>query len=225
MKKKIGLTLLTALAVLPLFSCEEKNPVTPKPDHYIYVAPDASKSGTGDKNNPMNFADAVYKAQPDTVFLLAGGTYKYDTRIALFNDGAPNHYIKVVRENPEEKVTFDFSAMKFEGNNRGIQIYGDFWHFDGIDICGAGDNGMYISGSYNIVENCNFYNNRDSGLQIGRASSSDKTILSTNIFSLLFISSLNPFNASKGINCSALLLFSIMTSNKFISFYCCRLFF
>lgn len=176
MKKKICLTLLAALAILPLFSCEEKNPPIPKPEHYIYVAPNASKSGTGDKTNPMDFSTAIYKAQPDTVFLLAGGVYKYNTRLSLFNDGAPNHYIKVVRENPEEKVIFDFSDMVFQSDNRGIQVYGDFWHFDGIDICGAGDNGMYISGSYNIVENCNFYNNRDSGLQIGRSSSSDKTI-------------------------------------------------
>ena len=176
MKKKISLLALTAFAVLPLSSCKDNNPVIPKPEHYIYVAPNASKSGTGDKNNPMDFADAIYKAKPDTVFLLAGGVYEYDTRLSLFNDGAPNHYIKVVKQNPEDTVTFDFSAMKFEGNNRGIQIYGDFWHFDGINICGAGDNGMYISGSYNIVENCNFYNNRDSGLQIGRSSSSDKTI-------------------------------------------------
>lgn len=176
MKKKIQLFLLTILAILPLISCDKNTPSEPKPEHYIYVAPNASKSGTGDKNNPMDFSEAVMKAKPDTVFLLAGGVYKYDRRIALFNDGAPNHYIKVVRQNKDEKVTFDFSAMIFEGNNRGIQIYGDFWHFDGIDICGAGDNGMYISGNYNIVENCNFYNNRDSGLQIGRSSSSDKTI-------------------------------------------------
>ena len=175
MKKKIILTLLAILAILPLFSCDKNVPEV-DPENYVYIAPNASESGTGSKTNPMDFSKAVYQAKPDTVFLLAGGVYKYNIRLTLFNSGTPNHYIRVVRQNPEEKVTFDFSEMMFDSTNRGVQIYGDFWHFDGIDICGAGDNGMYISGNYNIIENCNFYNNRDSGLQLGRAYSSDKTI-------------------------------------------------
>ena len=175
MKKKIVLIVLTLLSFLPLFGCDGKE-TEYDPENCIYIAPDASESGTGEKTNPMDFSKAIYQAKPDTVFLLAGGVYKYNIRLTLFNSGTPNHYIKVVRQNPEDKVTFDFSEMLFDSTNRGVQIYGDFWHFDGIDICGAGDNGMYISGNYNIVENCNFYNNRDSGLQLGRAYSSDKTI-------------------------------------------------
>lgn len=179
MKNKIKLLLVFVLTVLTLVSCNNgKNPsVDDKPVKGIYyVSSDASESGTGSKTNPMRFEKAIFQAGPSDTILMHGGTYRYKERISLFNSGAPNNYINVKRLNEKETVTFDFSEMDFESTKRGIQIYGDFWHFDGINITGAGDNGMYISGNYNIVENCQFYNNRDSGLQIGRAYSSDKTI-------------------------------------------------
>ena len=62
--------------------------------------------------------------------------------------------------------------MDFDGNNRGIQLDGDYWYFYGIDVTGAGDNGMYIGGNNNIIEYCQFYNNRDTGLQLGRGDGS-----------------------------------------------------
>ena len=68
-------------------------------------------------------------------------------------------------------VTIDFSEQPIDSTSRGIQVNGNYWYFYGIDVKGAGDNGMYIAGSYNIVENCTFHENQDTGLQIGRASS------------------------------------------------------
>jgi hypothetical protein len=144
--------------------------------NYIYVAADAAETGTGEKSSPMPFDVAVRNAKADDVFLLADGVYSYKLKINLVRSGSPNHYITIKRENENGNVTFDFSEMEFFSTNRGIQLYGNFWHIDGIDIRGAGDNGLYVSGSYNIIENCQFYDNRDSGLQLGRAYSSDKTI-------------------------------------------------
>jgi hypothetical protein len=61
--------------------------------------------------------------------------------------------------------------------NRGIRLQGWYWHIRGFDIKGAGDNGMYIeNGSYNIIENCAFYENRDSGLQLGHGASHNRII-------------------------------------------------
>jgi hypothetical protein len=45
-----------------------------------------------------------------------------------------------------------------------------------LDIKGAGDNGMNVSGSNNIVEFCALYENRDSGMQIGGGASNNKII-------------------------------------------------
>ena len=161
---------LALLGTLVLASCDKIN------ENYVYVSPDASSEGTGDAKSPMTFDKAVANAKPDDVLLLADGVYEYALKINIYKSGSPNHYIKVKRANENGSVTFDFSQMEFDSTNRGVQLYANFWHFDGIDFRGAGDNGMYVSGNYNIIENCQFYDNRDSGLQLGRAYSSDKTI-------------------------------------------------
>lgn len=43
----------------------------------------------------------------------------------------------------------------------------NYWHFKGLTLCYAEDNGMKIEGSYHIVEQCVFHDNNDTGLQIG----------------------------------------------------------
>lgn len=177
-RNKIAL-LFVVLCSIVLVACQE----TPQDDvvekivgETIYVSTTGSVDGTGSKENPKEFTTALINAQPGDTILVAGGTYSYTSRIGLANSGVYNGYITVKAENPEERVILDFSRMFFNGSNRGIQIYGDFWHFLNIEITGAGDNGMYIAGNYNIIENCLFYNNRDSGLQIGRGYSDETSI-------------------------------------------------
>ena len=103
------------------------------------------------------------------------------TQAEVIFNGAPGQFITVQPEKDPltgkyAEVTFDFSDMKFDDGNRGIQVYGNYWYFYGINVRGAGDNGMYIAGSHNIVDNCQFYNNRDTGLQIGRGGASQSTL-------------------------------------------------
>ena len=43
----------------------------------------------------------------------------------------------------------------------------NYWYFKGLTLCNAEDNGMKVEGSYNIIENCIFRDNNDTGLQIG----------------------------------------------------------
>ncbi len=152
----------------------------------IYVSADADiRNGNGTAGSPYEFSIACQKATPGTTILLKEGTYKYSTRIELGKDargetdkqtGKPGKYITVKPEKEGSRVVFDFSQMRFDSTLRGIQVYSDFWHFKDLEITGAGDNGMYIAGNHNIVENCQFYNNRDTGLQIGRAYSEYNTI-------------------------------------------------
>ncbi len=136
----------------------------------IYVAPTNQQTikGTGTKNDPMSFTVAKEAAEPGDTLLLTANTYKFSNRIQIQNSGSSGKYITVRPETDDARVVFDFSDMLFDGSNRGIQIYGDYWHFYNIEICGAGDNGMYVAGDHNIIELCKFYNNRDTGLQIGR---------------------------------------------------------
>ena len=147
----------------------------------LYVSTTGSAGGDGTLANPYDFVTAINRAEAGTTILMAGGRYNYDTRIQVSlreapHNGEPNNYVTVRPLNLDDRVIFDFSGQSFADSNRGIQIYGHYWHFYGIEVCNAGDNGMYIAGNHNIIENCIFYNNQDSGLQLGRAYSDYTTL-------------------------------------------------
>jgi hypothetical protein len=158
----------------------------------IYVSPTGTKDGDGSKEKPYDFVTATTKVEAGTNIIMAEGRYTFNERIpvgkpnnqALYSEiiynGAPGKYITVQPEKDDagnyKRVIFDFSAMKFDDANRGIQVYGNYWYFYGLEVTGAGDNGMYIAGNHNIVDNCQFYNNRDTGLQIGRGGGSQETL-------------------------------------------------
>ena len=161
-----------------------------------YVSPDVASgttSATGTLENPYNINDML-SATPiqkleagDTLYVLPG-TYKLGTKLTMPRDvviGAYNKYIRIVNAALEEASGYtgdeklailDFSAMKFESTGRGVAIDTDYIYWYGIDVCGAGDNGMYIGGSYNTIEYSEFYNNRDTGLQLGRSFSEYNSI-------------------------------------------------
>ena len=166
-----------ALSALALIGCTDNAEESKETYNTFYVTPTGDVTSDGlSKDAPTEFSVAFRNAKPGDTILLDGGTYKYNSRLQIENSGAANKYITIKPETAEDRVIFDFSQMFFNSANRGIQVYGSYWHFLDIEICGAGDNGMYIAGNYNIIENCQFYNNRDTGLQIGRGYSHQNTI-------------------------------------------------
>ena len=66
--------------------------------------------------------------------------------------------------------------MSENSSNRGIVLAGNYWKFKGVTIKGAGDNGMLLAGHNNIIQECIFRENRDSGLQLSRYNSSYNSI-------------------------------------------------
>ena len=142
----------------------------------IYVSVDGKSSNEGTKESPKSLNNALVNATAGTTILIKEGVYEYSTRFMLYSSGTNKAPIIVKPEVEGSNVTIDFSEMTFNSSNRGVFIQGDFWQWYDINITGAGDNGMYISGSNNIIDGCQFYRNRDSGLQLGRAASSDTDI-------------------------------------------------
>ena len=138
-----------------------------------YVAPNGTADGEGTESSPRRVQDVLQYGvlKPGDTVMVMPGTYKINEPIKLtyYDNGTYNNYITVKNASETEKAVLDFSGMSFLSTNRGVQIDGDYWYWYGVDICGAGDNGMYIGGSYNVIENCEFYNNRDTGLQLGRS--------------------------------------------------------
>lgn len=142
-----------------------------------YVSPDVSKQSHGSgqtKEDPESIylLEDANKLKPGDTVILTGERYVFKgdyARIMSNVSGEFNKYITIKSET-SKNVTLDFYDTIFESTNRGVSLNGNFIYWHGIDICGAGDNGLYIGGSYNIIEQSQFYNNRDSGLQLGRAS-------------------------------------------------------
>jgi hypothetical protein len=75
---------------------------------------------------------------------------------------------------PGELPVIDDSAQAFGA--RGIEVSGSYWHIRGLEIRRAGDNGMHVRGSNNIIERCAFSENADSGLQLDNGASNNQII-------------------------------------------------
>ena len=144
-------------------------------ENVVYVSVDGQSTNDGSQANPKDINSAINGATAGTTVILQGGTYQRRDRFLLTAKGTASSRI-TVKAAENARVIIDFSQMEFNSLNRGVQLQGSFWTWYGIEITGAGDNGMYISGSNNIIENCQFYRNRDTGLQLGRAGGSDTNI-------------------------------------------------
>lgn len=125
---------------------------------------------------------AIASASPGEKIYIQGGDYTFDTTINLEISGSPENVISLLAY-PEDEVRpkFNFSSMSENSSNRGLQLKGSFWYIKGIDVFGAGDNGMYIQGNNNIIEFCTFSENHDTGLQIGNGAANN-TVLNCDSF-------------------------------------------
>jgi pectate disaccharide-lyase len=142
-----------------------------------YVAPDGNDANAGTISSPFrSLQKAILLAAAGDYIYLRGGVYYESTGITVArgNDGtavAPKHIYAYAGETP----VLNFSAQAELSNNRGLTLNGHHWHVKGIIVEGAGDNGIFIGGNNNTVEKCVTRRNRDTGLQLGRYSSSATT--------------------------------------------------
>ncbi|MFO7447693.1 MAG: right-handed parallel beta-helix repeat-containing protein, partial [Ignavibacteriaceae bacterium] len=139
-------------------------------------------SASGDDNNPGTIEQplatipaAVTITGPGDTIYVRGGVYSLTATISIAKDGTDGNMYYLFAY-PGERPLLDFSLMPFGSSNRGIILRGSYWHIKGLDIKGAGDNGMNISGSNNIIEFCSFFENKDTGLQLGGGASDNRII-------------------------------------------------
>jgi uncharacterized protein YjdB len=118
-------------------------------------------------NTANDILSAIAGAVPGDLIYVRSGTYSFSSSIRMNADGQEGNMIAFLVYPGDERPVFDFSSMSEASGNRGLVLSGDYWHVKGIEIYKAGDNGMHISGSNNLIEYCAFYENADSGLQIG----------------------------------------------------------
>lgn len=142
-----------------------------------YIAPDGNDNNSGTEQSPFGTIEkAVSLVKAGETIYLRGGTYNLVSTIVITESGTADSVISLFAYQGERPV-LDFSGQSLGGSNRGIKLTGHHWHIKGIDITGAGDNGMKIEGgNHNTIENCAFYRNRDTGLQIDNGASDNMVI-------------------------------------------------
>jgi hypothetical protein len=116
------------------------------------------------------------KAAAGDTILVRAGTYSTSAKISISASGSAAKRICLMVFPGDQRPTLDFSGMSVASGNRGVTLSGSYWYIKGIIIKGAGDNGMNISGSNNIIEFCDFTENRDSGCQLGGGAANNQII-------------------------------------------------
>ena len=132
-----------------------------------YLSPTGSDANNGTSpDTPLRMPDkAIVKVVAGDTIHVRGGTYAISSTLYISKSGTSEKKIHFLAW-PGESPVFDFSGTP--SGKRGISLTGSHWVIRGLHITKARDNGMHISGgAFNLIENCNFSENEDSGLQLG----------------------------------------------------------
>ncbi len=161
-----------ALVALP-GPAAQATPTPPLAADALYVAPNGTDAATGTQANPTTLAAAITRVTPGGTIYVRGGTYRYAKTVTIpaGNNGTSAARTKLTAY-PGETPVLNFSAMAEDPANRGLAVNGRYWHVKGLVVERAGDNGIFVGGSGNVIERTVTRFNRDSGLQLSRMASS-----------------------------------------------------
>ncbi|WP_369262794.1 carbohydrate-binding protein [Streptomyces sp. R35] len=139
----------------------------------LYVSASGTDSAAGTESAPTTLTSAISRITPGGTIYLRGGTYSYSSTVTVpaGTDGTSSART-TLSAYPGETPVLNFSAQSESSSNRGLQLNASYWHVYGIVVEHAGDNGIYVGGSNNVVERTVTRYNRDTGLQLGRIASS-----------------------------------------------------
>jgi hypothetical protein len=150
-------------------------PTSPPPSQTgdLYVAPNGRDGASGTQSDPTTLASAITRIAAGGTIYVRGGTYNLSQTITIGpgNNGTSSARKKLFAY-PGETPVLNFSAQSENSANRGLALNGAYWHIRGLVVERAGDNGIFIGGSNNIIERTVTRFNRDTGLQLSRMTSS-----------------------------------------------------
>lgn len=142
-----------------------------------YIATDGNDTNPGTIAEPFaTIPQAVSVVAPGDTIYIRGGTYELTTTIFItaVSDGTEDDPV-VFAAYDDEVPLLDFSGQP--QGDKGISFKANYWHVKGLQIKGAGDNGMELDfASNNIIEQCAFYENRDTGLQLSNGAANNMII-------------------------------------------------
>ncbi len=134
----------------------------------IYTSPDGLPTNTGTRNSPLDVDTAARTIKAGGTLQFLNGEYFLNETIVLSADGSPTARTRYIGDTEEGGVKLNFSSMAENDANAGMKFVGDYNDVKNLHIYNAGDNGMLVGSSNNLIENCVLEKNRDTGLQISR---------------------------------------------------------
>lgn len=140
-----------------------------------YIAPDGLLTNPGTPESPTSITRVNTLAAPGVTFYVRGGTYMIKPTLNFTKSGTQAQRIGLLAS-PGEHPILDGDSMDVGTSNRVINLSGSYWTMTGLEIMRAGDNGMRITGSNNIVEGCSFHDNSDTGLQLDNGAAFNQVI-------------------------------------------------
>jgi hypothetical protein len=145
---------------------------TPPASGALYVSPSGTAGAAGTIDAPTTLASAIGKVSSGGTIYLRGGTYNHSTTVTIpaGSNGTSSARTTLAAYAGETPV-LNFSAQTEASSNRGLQLNASYWHIKGLVVERAGDNGIYVGGSNNVIERTVTRYNRDTGLQLGRMAS------------------------------------------------------
>ncbi|WP_327728627.1 carbohydrate-binding protein [Streptomyces sp. NBC_00487] len=150
---------------------------TPPPSSSaLYVSPTGTDSAAGTVSSPTTLTSAISRIAAGGTIYLRGGTYAQASTVTIPAGSSGTASARTtLSAYPGEKPILNFSAQSESSSNRGLQLNASYWHVYGIVVERAGDNGIYVGGSDNVIERTVTRFNRDTGLQLGRMASTTPT--------------------------------------------------
>ncbi|MEU8800406.1 carbohydrate-binding protein [Spirillospora sp. NPDC048819] len=144
----------------------------PSDEDALYVAPGGSDGAAGTEADPTTLTSAIDRIAPGGTIYMRGGTYRHSQTVTIppGNNGTSGDRTQLSAY-PGETPVLNFSAMSENSANRGLAVNGSYWHVYGIVVEHAGDNGIFVGGSGNVIERTVTRFNRDTGLQLSRMTS------------------------------------------------------
>ncbi|WP_234047041.1 carbohydrate-binding protein [Streptomyces adelaidensis] len=145
---------------------------TPPSSSALYVSPTGTDSAAGTVSAPTTLTSAISRITAGGTIYLRGGTYAHSSTVTIpVGNNGTSSARTTLSAYPGETPVLNFSAQSESSSNRGLQLNGSYWRVNGIVVERAGDNGIYVGGSNNVIERTVTRFNRDTGLQLGRISS------------------------------------------------------
>ncbi|WP_345025314.1 right-handed parallel beta-helix repeat-containing protein, partial [Streptomyces sedi] len=136
-----------------------------------YAAPDGDADAAGTEDDPTTLTAALERVTAGGTVYLRDGGYALEETVTIAGGDGTADARTTLSAYPGETPVLDFSAQEEDPANRGLALNASYWHLYGITVEHAGDNGIFVSGSDNVIERTVTRHNRDSGLQLSRATS------------------------------------------------------